>query len=452
MFSSISLGGAEELGANRVGRSRQRRSFWRRLASVSFAIALLIAMFSLALAYAPHAAADSSLVQQSSGSDTSCPSGSPCSVSVSLPSSVTSGNVVLVEFFDVGDDSSSPPISVTDTLSSSYSPLVSNVGSGGYPVAIYAATLASGGSDVVTVADSSGSTELLYVYVFEVSGVTTAQATTAPSTFSGPACTPPCSIQTSSDAAFSAGAFLLAAMVCYNGCTFSGGTGFTVSQDFPYLAWEYATAGVSSSTNFPATLTTTGPPEQWLDMGVALQPSSSGSATTTTVTSTVTVTEPTTTTVTDTTTSVSTTTATATITQSVTGPTTTITQSVTGPTTTITHTVTGSATTIVLSPTQTSVSCSPTKLKSGQQTTCTATVTNLPSTSTAGGIPTGTVSFASSSSSGTFSAPSCATSGSTLMCTATYGSTAAGTQTITASYSGDGTHTTSQGSTTVSAK
>ena len=109
----------------------------------------------------------------------------------------------------------------------------------------------------------------------------------------------------------------------------------------------------------------------------------------------------------------------------------------------------------VAHPTSTSVDCSPSTVVAGQPTTCTATTTD-----TDAGIksaPTGTISF-SSSGPGSFSnggtCPLTPTGPDTASCQVTYTPestpvTPVRSDTITATYSGDGTHASSQGSTTV---
>jgi hypothetical protein len=89
----------------------------------------------------------------------------------------------------------------------------------------------------------------------------------------------------------------------------------------------------------------------------------------------------------------------------------------------------------------TTVSCSPSSIGVGSSSTCTATVS--------GDSPTGTVSFTSTDSGAKFSASSCTLS-SSGSCSVNYTPSAAGSATITASYSGDSNNTQSSGTTTTS--
>jgi len=105
---------------------------------------------------------------------------------------------------------------------------------------------------------------------------------------------------------------------------------------------------------------------------------------------------------------------------------------------------------VTLRSTTTTDSCSPSSFQANGSTTCTAVVTDMASGTKS--APTGSVSF-SSSGAGSFSSSSClltptGTTG-TASCSVLFTSTKAGTQTISASYSGDTTHSASTGSTTV---
>lgn len=104
-------------------------------------------------------------------------------------------------------------------------------------------------------------------------------------------------------------------------------------------------------------------------------------------------------------------------------------------------------------PTSTAVTCSPGTVAIGQATTCTATVTDTGSTGAT--MPAGTVTFASNASGGTFSSSSCtltpASGNGQASCSISYtpGQVGSGTQTITASYSGDTGHNASSSQFTV---
>ncbi len=105
-------------------------------------------------------------------------------------------------------------------------------------------------------------------------------------------------------------------------------------------------------------------------------------------------------------------------------------------------------------PTSTSVSCTPATVVVGQATTCTAAVTDNAATGQAS--PAGTVAFSSDTSGGAFSpTASCDLSTAWIVsqasCPVTYTleQVGSGTQTITASYNGDGAHAASSGTATV---
>src|SRR5207247_188115 len=95
--------------------------------------------------------------------------------------------------------------------------------------------------------------------------------------------------------------------------------------------------------------------------------------------------------------------------------------------------------------TGTSVSCTPTTVPVNGTTTCTATVTD---TAGAGATtPTGTVTVTTDS--GTFSGGANCTLDASGRCAVTYTPSVLGSNTVTASYGGDATHTGSSGSATV---
>jgi hypothetical protein len=222
----------------------------------------MVSMLGLlfAVTIVPHAAAAATIVEQDSGEEGICPPPSAsCSASVTF-SSVTSEDVLVVAAFDA--DSNSPGIS--DTLGSSYSTLGSNAVTG-LEVVVYATTLGSGGSDKITVSDSSGLSTGIWLTAFELIGVTTTGATSATGSGTGTG-----SISTSQSLSFQSGAFLLGLMSC-DSCTFSQGTGFSgFSQPVVSYAYEYATSGVSSPTDFPASFSSVS--EHWEEVGVQLPP------------------------------------------------------------------------------------------------------------------------------------------------------------------------------------
>ncbi len=109
------------------------------------------------------------------------------------------------------------------------------------------------------------------------------------------------------------------------------------------------------------------------------------------------------------------------------------------------RTVTVFYTIIVGHTTTTGVSCVPATVNVGISTTCTATVTDTDASPT---NPTGTVSFTNGGASGTFTPTSCsltASGANKATCTTAYspGAVGTGTQSISASYGGDSTHSAS---------
>ena len=232
--------------------------------------------------------AQSSLVQQNNYGAYPTPVTGPCVpcvITVSFPSNVMSGDVVVVGLQYPAD---APPSSVTDSLGSSYTQAVATTIINPAPyqpaAAIYDANLASSGPDTVTVQFPTHS--LASVYIFEVSGVTTTGATTG----SGIGSTYP-QVSTS-PTYFQSGAFLFG-MVGFYQCFGPGlagaGPGFTlVTENEPTLAVgmsgaEYSTSGVSSPTNFPATQSTSCVElaDVWAEVGIALNPLITTTTTTT---------------------------------------------------------------------------------------------------------------------------------------------------------------------------
>ena len=202
-------------------------------------------------------------------------------ISVSFPSSVSSGDVVLVAIFLVG--SGAAVSSVADSLTSTYSSAVAltPVPGTAYYLYIFTATLSSSGSDTVTVTANTYPVSDS-VWVYEVGGVTTSGALTASG--SDTSCNTSCdtgatSPSTSSSVSFSADPFLLGLVGEYSVATPTAGSGFSLSPSNAIGVAEYGGGGLApmSSTDFPMTLSTG---EVWGDVGIALAP------VTTTVTST----------------------------------------------------------------------------------------------------------------------------------------------------------------------
>jgi len=197
-------------GRNSPGGRLRNRALTVLFASMIFLLSVL--------AHAPSARADSTLVQQNNGgcATTSC---SPSAIS--FPSSVTAGDVVVVMITVVGGYGSGSVDSVSDTLGTSFTLVVVGSISTSYNsvnVYVYDATLSSSGSDSIFVS-FAGVIEG-GVYVYEVSGVTTAGAVYEGA--GGECDPPPCSISTYSTAAsFQSGAFLVS-MVGYPNPRFSG--------------------------------------------------------------------------------------------------------------------------------------------------------------------------------------------------------------------------------------
>ncbi len=212
-----------------------------------------------------YVSADSSVVQnQVSGS--ACSLGSSCEVNLDFPSSVISGNVVVVAAFD--QDSTS--LTIADSLSSSYSAMASTTDSSGYVIYIFAATLTSSGKDTVTLTDSSGNSIGIYAEFLEIAGVTTALSQTAQGSDLCPSF--PCNTSALTSDSFAPGAFLLSeTVVHFAGATFLSGSGFTAETILSSEGYsQYATTGVSSPTYFPATLSSsTSSFGRWAEVAVS---------------------------------------------------------------------------------------------------------------------------------------------------------------------------------------
>jgi len=265
-----------------------RKSIPKKFRSFPVIFLLLSSIFLLLFATLPLARASSGIVQQNNGGCTS----TGCSPSaISFPSSVTSGDVIVVAIASYGGT----VISVSDTLLSSFSLAVSF---SNYPnpmkTYIYYATLSSSGTDSVSVSMYFDNIQA-GVYIYEVSGVTATGATTE--TGSGSCTSSPCTVATSSSATFQSGSFLLGVVGTPSTITTTAGSGFTLSSGssggtFGGYA-EYSTGGVSSPTNFLFSVASSS--ITWAEAGIALVPLSSTSTSSTSSTATSTTTSSTTT-------------------------------------------------------------------------------------------------------------------------------------------------------------
>ena len=424
-----------------------------------------------------YASANSGEVQHT-GDYTFCSRDVACSEVVAFGSNVSSGNVVVVAILDSSYGFSTSDVTVHDTLGSSYALAVymSTTKSGSdQTLLIYTTTLLAAGADSVSVTDSSSDESALFVFIFEVSGVTTAAKETATGIVSCPYEACDTVLTTSSSVSFFPGAFLLAIGVATAAPT--PGSGFTFYSFYtPSIFVEYSSS-VSSPSNFPVTLT--GLIWDALEVGIALQPKLPIATSTVTSLSTITTTEsttitsvppPVTTTVTSVSTSVSTTTETTTSTPPPVTTTTTLpretttvtstsvststetsvsTQTVTSPTTT-TETLT-STSTLTLPPETTTVTSTSTSISTSTQTVGGASITlncapasvtlgknvRCNAVATAGYPPLGNITFTNTQGSGTFGTQACTIRANTLTCTVAYTPTVAGTQKVNATYSGD---------------
>ena len=220
----------------------------------------LSATLLLALGLLPvHAA--SALVQQNNGGCFGCSS----TLSVSFPSNVASGDVIVVGV--VVADASFALSSLTDSLGSSFTQAVTSTNAPPPLVYIYYATLSSSGADVVT-ATFSAAAPAESVYIYEVSGVTTVGLATATGSGTGT------SISTSSPVFFQTGAFLLG-IIGTNGFrgNVTAGTGFTLSTDNSATGITYAQYSISSVASPTSFQATTNSGVNWAEDAVALMPS-----------------------------------------------------------------------------------------------------------------------------------------------------------------------------------
>jgi len=219
----------------------------------------LSAMLLLTAAMSPvHAA--SALVQENNAGCLGCSS----TLSVSFATNAGAGDVIVVGV--VVADASVPLSSLTDSLDSPFTQAATSPNATPPAVYIYYATISKVGVEIVT-ATFGAAAPAESVYIYEVSGVTTAGVATATGAGTGT------SISTSSSVTFQTGAFLLGIIGTNNfRGTASAGTGFTLSTDSSGTGVtyaEYSTSGVSSPTSFQATAHST---VSWEEDAIALMP------------------------------------------------------------------------------------------------------------------------------------------------------------------------------------
>jgi len=222
------------------------------LFGLSVALLLVLAVFPA------HAA--SVLVQQNNAGCFGCSS----ALSVSFKNGVAYGDVIVVGVA-IGDASFTLS-SLTDSLGSNFTRAVVSNGTLPPIVYIYYATLSTSGSDVIT-ATFSAAAPAESVYIYEVSGVTTARTATGSGSGTGT------SISTKSAVVFETGAFLLGVIGTNGfGGTTTQGPGFSLSannfgSDIAFA--QYSLSGVASPTSFPAR---SNAPVTWVEDAIALMP------------------------------------------------------------------------------------------------------------------------------------------------------------------------------------
>ena len=224
-----------------------------------FILVGLSTIFLLTAAMMPvHAA--SVLVQQNNRGCLGCSS----TLSVSFTNNVAGGDVVVVGIVVGG--ASFALSSLTDSLGSSFTQAVTSNNTAPPIVYIYYAALATSGTEIVT-ATFAAAAPTQSIYIYEVSGVTTAGLAIATGSGTGTA------ISTSSSVSFQTGAFLLGIV---GTSSFTGsataGTDFTLSPGNSGTGGTYAqysTSDTMSPTSFQATIN---PAVSWVETGIALMP------------------------------------------------------------------------------------------------------------------------------------------------------------------------------------
>jgi hypothetical protein len=202
------------------------------------------------------------------------PVSSPYDCTLNFSSDVSTGDVIVVGIVDT--QGAYTLMSVTDSFGSTYSAAVpaqssscySNSGPSGICQMIYYATVPSITSSTGSVTVEWNSITTLYVFAFDVSGI----SGSSPSTGSGYDHGVEASTMTTSSVSYSSEGFLLAIGATYNGYSADGasaGTGFSLvnlGNSNPYAFGEYSTSGVSSPSTFPMSLTTS---DYWSESSVA---------------------------------------------------------------------------------------------------------------------------------------------------------------------------------------
>jgi len=156
--------------------------------------------------------------------------------------------------------------SLTDSLGSSFTKAVTSTNVPPPIVYIYFTTLSTSGTEIVT-ATFSAAAPAQSVYIYEISGVTTTGLATATGSGTGT------SVSTSTSVPFQTGAFLLGIIGTNSfGGTATAGPGFTLSTDnsgkgITYA--QYSITGVSSPTNFQATISSA---VSWAEDAIVLMP------------------------------------------------------------------------------------------------------------------------------------------------------------------------------------
>lgn len=200
------------------------------------------------------------------GSVYTASSGTTLTPSATFPSSVTSGDVVVVGLIiQDGFCSLTCISSVADTRGTSFtSPASTECSSSGVCVGIWYGTLSSSGSDTVTVTYpvSPGNKYPTDIYLYEVSGITTTGATASVGTSTS-------SSMATGGSSFSSQGFAVSVGGIYGyGESITPGSNFAL-EPFPagglFAVSQFSTSGLTSPTTFPIAL---GSSQTWSYYGV----------------------------------------------------------------------------------------------------------------------------------------------------------------------------------------